>query len=128
VPPVETSSTPKEARSWAKATRPVLSVTLRRARRMGLRPGERGDLGLVDKLVDKVVDKGWLSWTGRFVRVTASSVTFLLGGDSKGQQHFSGYIGGGAGKEAGCNFRKPQKESAQSMEFRGYVASVLQGN
>ena len=34
VPPVETSSTPKPARTWANSTRPVLSVTLSNARRM----------------------------------------------------------------------------------------------
>jgi hypothetical protein len=38
VPPVETSSTPRSARVWAKSTRPDLSVTESRARRTGLNP------------------------------------------------------------------------------------------
>src|SRR5437879_2012474 len=40
VPPVEISSTPKLAKSLANSTRPVLSLTLSKARRM-----VRGDMG-----------------------------------------------------------------------------------
>ncbi len=38
VPPVETSSTPKPASARANSTRPVLSVTLSSARRIGFAP------------------------------------------------------------------------------------------
>src|SRR6266704_1687114 len=40
VPPVEISSTPIPVSFWAKSTRPVLSVTLRMARRMGARTSD----------------------------------------------------------------------------------------